>query len=167
MLSITAKKTFAVLKGTIFLLVLYLLQTGVFTHLRINDVVPLLLPAGAVAIALIRTDQSGGVWGLLAGLLCDMSVGDSPLMCTLFLGAAGLSASYLAQYFLARTFLTFIAVTGLTLILLAAVQMAPLIIFAGVNVRVLLPVAVLQTLYSLALSAAVWPLAQAMVSKRK
>jgi hypothetical protein len=163
MLSITAKKTVAVFKGLVFLLILYLLQTGVFPHLRIYGVAPLLLPAGVIVIALLKVGQSGGVWGITAGILCDMSVGDSPLMCTLFLGAAGLAASYLAQHFLARTFLTFITVTALALILLAAVQAAPLMIFARVNIRAVLPVAAAQTVYSLALSAAVWPLGQLII----
>ena len=61
----------------LILLLLYILQTDVFTHLRIGGICPLALPLAAVGFGIFDGGLKGGLWGLVAGILCDLSVGGS------------------------------------------------------------------------------------------
>ena len=130
------------------LLVCYILQTDVFTHLKISGVSPLALPLAAVGFGLFEGGLTGGLWGLAAGILCDISVGSS-LMFTILLTLFGFVSGFLSEFILARGFPSYIALCLAGLLICSALQAAPLIFFDGVKLSALVRPAIVQTLYSL------------------
>ncbi|MDR0819448.1 MAG: hypothetical protein LBN43_07755 [Oscillospiraceae bacterium] len=147
MLSVTKDKLFLALRKAFVLLILYFLQ-NLFTRLPVMGAAPLFLPAAAIAIALIADSEWSAGWGLLAGLLCDISVGDSLLMFTITLMVAGLAAGFLAEFYFSRSFVTYLIFAILTNALTLALQLIPPVFFKGIDVNLLYPVAIVQFLYS-------------------
>ena len=129
------------------LLFCYILQTDIFTHLKISGVSPLALPLAAVGFGLFEGGLTGGLWGLAAGILCDISVGGS-LMFTVLLTFFGFFSGFLSEFILARGFPSYIALCIAGLIICSALQAVPLIFFDGVRATVLVRPAAVQTLYS-------------------
>jgi hypothetical protein len=147
MLAVTRTKLISALKKLLLLFVLYFAQCA-FARLRLGGVSPLLLPAAAIGVSMFVDGQWGALWGLLAGILCDVSVGDYPLMCTLTLCAAGLAVGFLTEFFFARTFVTYLVFSLITLAVLSFEQIIPMMMFKGVAIEAVLPVVVVQMAYS-------------------
>ena len=133
---------------TVILLVLYILQADVFTHLKISGVSPLALPLAAVGFGLFEGGLTGGLWGLAAGILCDISVGGA-LMFTVLLTLFGFFSGFLSEFILARGFPSYIALCLAALVICSALQAAPLLFFDSVSASALVRPAAVQTLYSL------------------
>lgn len=142
------KKIKRILAHILFLFVLYILQTSVFTHLRLFGVFPLILPLAVVGIGLFEDGFSGGVWGIVAGLLCDMSIADSSVLFTISLAAIGFFTGFLSEFIMTRGFPTYFVLSVIVLALLAFLQMFRYLVFDDVGFKILSRVAVNQTLYS-------------------
>ena len=133
----------------LLLLLLYFLQTDVFSHLRIAGVCPLLLPLAAVGFGLFEGGLTGGLWGLLAGLLCDLSLGEGTVAFTVFLTLAGFFTGFLAEFLLSRGFPSFLLLSLAVLLLAVLLQLFPLLAAPGAPLAALGRAALIQTLYSL------------------
>jgi len=131
------------------LLVTYILQSMVFTHLPIFGAKPLLLPVAVCGVALFDGAAAGGIFGILAGILCDMSFNEPAITFTLLLTAVGVGVGLLSETILVRGFPSFLLVTLGALLVCAFVQMFPLLFFRGVPFSPLLDTGVRQTLSSL------------------
>lgn len=142
------KKIKRILAHILLLFLLYILQTSVFTHLRLFGVYPLLLPLAVVGIGLFEDGFSGGVWGIVAGLLCDISLADSRVLFTVSLAVTGFITGFLSEFILARGFPTYFILSFLVLALLSFLQMFRYLVFDHISFKVLYPVAINQTLYS-------------------
>lgn len=144
----TKKKFKRILVHILFLFVLYILQTSVFSHIRVFGVYPLILPLAVVGIGLFEGGFQGGIWGIVAGILCDLSIADSSFLFTVSLTIIGFFTGFFSEFILTRGFPTFFLISVLTLALLAFLQMFRFLFFDGVSLDVLGPVAFYQTLYS-------------------
>ena len=129
------------------MLVCYLLQSAVFSPLHVHGCAPLLLPLFAVGVGLVANAAWGGAFGLMAGILCDAALGTS-LSFTVTLTALGFFAGFLGDFVLTRGYFGFLALTVLTLIVCAGVEIFPLL-FRGAKVSALLLTALKQTAVSL------------------
>ena len=87
-----------------FLLILYVLQATVFTSLPLFGVKPLILPVAVVGVALFEGSTKGGVFGLFAGMLCDLSFNQPTVQFTLMLTVLGILAGLVCDTVLARGF---------------------------------------------------------------
>lgn len=67
---------FRYLIGFLWIIICFLLQTTLFKHLALADVVPNLLLILTVSISYIRGQKPGMLCGFLCGLLMDMMYGD-------------------------------------------------------------------------------------------
>ncbi|MCL2368420.1 MAG: hypothetical protein FWC72_05435, partial [Oscillospiraceae bacterium] len=61
------------------LAVFYVLQTTVFSRLRIFNVTPLILPMAVIGVGLFQGPTWGGGFGLAAGVLSDMAFSDTTI----------------------------------------------------------------------------------------
>lgn len=127
---------------------LYILQAMIFTHLPIFGVKPLLLPVAVMCVALFEGTAGGGAFGLFAGILCDMSFNQPAIQFTLFLTLLGLSAGYLFDTVLSTSMPAFIVCTVISLVISAAVQAFPTIVYGNADMLTVLQVMLIQTLYS-------------------
>lgn len=133
----------------VFILLLFALQAAVFSRLRIFGASPLLLPIAAVGFGLYEGGLRGGLWGLVSGVLCDVAMGDSGVLFTVFCTLAGFFAGFLSEFVLARGFPSFAMLSGVTLVLSALLQSFALLFFKNVPPLPVLRIALVQTLYSL------------------
>lgn len=138
-----------ILLHAVLLLVTYILQAFLFPHLRILAVAPVILPVIAVGAALFEGSVSGGVVGLFAGVLCDLSYNQPTIMFTILLPVLGLAVGVLTDRLLTRGFPSYLAASTVSLLLIAFVQMFRLLFVERADVLALLLTALLQTVYSL------------------
>ena len=144
----TAKKFKRGVLRALILLLLYVLQTDVFTHLRINGLCPLALPLAAVGFGIFDGGLTGGLWGLAAGILCDLSAGDS-FVFTVLLTLVGFFSGFLSEFILAKGFPSFLVLSVATLFVCSAMQAFPGVAFLGVPLTDGLVGTLIQTTYSL------------------
>lgn len=130
------------------LIVLYILQTDVFTHLQIDSVCPLLLPIAAVGFGLFEGGLRGGLWGIAAGIFCDVSAGTS-FFFTIYLCVAGFTAGFLSEFVMARGFPSFFVMNAAALTLGALLQVFPLIVYHNAPPAPLLVSMLIQAAYSM------------------
>lgn len=143
---------------TLLLVAVYVLQGVIFPYLRLNGLVPLLLPVAATGVALYEGRDIGGIVGLFAGILCDVSFNQPAGAFTVLLTLTGLIVGTLADTVILRGFVTYYLSCAAVLILAAFVQMFPLIIspFQSVPVQSLISLSIQQTIYSLILALPIW-----------
>lgn len=132
--------------GVLFLL--YVLQAMVFSRLRLFGVAPLILPLAVIGVALFEGPNWGGGFGLAAGVLCDVALGTHVLF-TILLTALGVGVGLLSEYLLSRGFPSYFLCSGAALVVIAFLQMLPLLVFWRQSPPALFEVAGIQTLYSM------------------
>lgn len=144
----TVKKLLRGVCRLLLLLILYVLQTDVFTHLTFRGVCPLLLPLAAVGFGIFDGGLTGGLWGLAAGVLCDISAGYACTF-TILLTFVGFFTGFLAEFVLARGFPSFFAVSIGTLLLAVLTELLPLLLAQRAELSLLAVSGLIRIVYSL------------------
>lgn len=132
-----------------FIIIIYILQSMVFTYIPFKGVVPVLLPIAVVGIAMFEGSARGSGYGLLAGMLCDISFNQPVLVMTVLLTIVGIVVGVLSETIMARGFPTFLLSCFAVLALTSFISMFSLLFFSGVDMTSLLMTGVNQTLYSM------------------
>lgn len=133
----------------ILLLVLFILQSMIFPHLRLMGVTPLLIPLAVVGAGLFSGTTIGGVFGICAGIVCDMTMVETSVLFTLLMAACGIITGLLGENALARGFPSFLLCSVTALLIIAAAQLFGLVAYRGVAFSAVLGVAWRQSVYSL------------------
>jgi rod shape-determining protein MreD len=136
----------------LLLLSVYILQAMVFPYLPLWGVTPVLLPMVVVGVALFEGYVTGGIFGIFAGILCDMSFNQPTIMFTLVLTGVGLLVGLMSDTVLARGFPSFLLCSILALMITAFFQMFGLLFYENVPLASLIDTALYQTLYSIIFS---------------
>ena len=142
----------------LLLVVVYVFQGVILPFMRLNGLVPLLLPIAGAGVALYEGRDTGGIVGLFAGILCDVSFNQPAGTFTVLLTLTGLIIGTLADTVILRGFVTYYLSCTTVLIISAFVQMFPLIIspFQSIPVQSLISTAIQQTIYSLIFALPIW-----------
>ena len=140
----------------LLLMIVYIFQSNIFPYLRLAGLAPLLLPIASTGVAVYEGRYAGGIMGIFAGILCDVSFNQPAGVFTVLLTLSGLLIGTLADTVIMRGFVTFYLTCAAVLALSAFVQMFPLMFFEGVPPAPLLTVAFRQTVYSLILVLPIW-----------
>jgi len=148
----------SILLHSLLLTTVYIFQGVIFPFMRLGGLVPLLLPVAATGIALYEGRYVGGISGLFAGVLCDISFNQPAGVFTVLLTLIGLIVGTLADTVILRGFVTYYISCTVVLIIAAFVQMFPLIVLPTYSIpaHVLLPTAIRQTIYTLILAFPIW-----------
>ena len=148
----------SILFHSLLLMVVYVFQGMIFPFMRLGGLVPLLLPIASTGIALYEGKNAGGVVGLFAGILCDISFNQPIGVFTVLLTLTGLVIGTLADTVILRGFVTYYISCAVVLVICAIVQMFPLLVLASNNISIfiLAPTAIQQTIYSLILAFPIW-----------
>ena len=147
---------------TLLLLIVYVLQGLVFPHLRLFGLVPLLLPIVSAGVAVYQGRVAGGVVGIFAGILCDISFNEPAGMFTFILTFTGLFIGYLADNVMVRGFTTYLISCAAVLMISAFAQMFPLMFYENIQSAPLLNMALRQTVYSLLYALPIWYFVRAL-----
>jgi len=140
----------------LLLLAAFIFQGMVFPHLRIAGLAPLLLPLVGTGIAVYEGRFGGGVAGIFAGILCDLSLNEPIGLFTVLLTFTGLFVGTLADSYITRGFASHFILCAGVLLLSAAVQMFPLIFSGRIDLQQVISTALWQTVYSLLFAFPTW-----------
>jgi len=131
-------------------------QNIILSRIPILGVRAFIAPIIVVAVGFFEGGVWGGVFGLIMGFFCDMSLNDSNVVLTVFFPLVGFAAGSLAMFFVNRRFFSFFFVSLAALALTAACQMFKFIAIADTNLLPVLITAGLQTLWSLPFTFAIY-----------
>lgn len=143
------KRIFHIAKHLLVLWLIFLLQTMVFSRMRLFGVAPLLLPLAVVSIGIFEGAHWGGLMGLYAGILSDAAFSEHTVFFTILLTALGFLAGFLVSSVLSRGFPSYLLCSLLALILIALFQLFGLLVFYRQAPLALLMVGFYQSLYSM------------------
>jgi len=146
----------------LFIMVVFVFQGMIFPYLRIAGLAPLLLPLVSTAIAVCEGRAAGGIVGIFAGILCDISLNEPVGVFTIILTFTGLTVGALADTVVQRGFVTYFLFCIGVLAISAFVQMFPLVYFGGIPPSLLMSTAIWQTVYSLVFTFPIWFFARAL-----
>ena len=146
----------SIILHALLLLTVYVFQGMIFPYLRINGLVPLLLPIVCVGVAVYEGCHTGGIVGLFAGVLCDASFNQPIGLFTILLTLAGLFVGALADTVLTRGIVTYILSCIAILVVSAFVQIFSPLFFSNAPQAPLLYISLWQTLYSLFFALPIW-----------
>ena len=138
-----------------WLLIALALQNLFLSHVPLFGVRMMFIPAVVIAIGFFEGGVWGGVLGLMAGFLCDQSYHTVALFTVLF-PVMAFGAGLLAQFFLNKKFLPYLALAAAGLIITAFCQMFRLLVTDGTELWSLLRTGFIQVLWSLPMTAAVY-----------
>ena len=140
----------------LLLMVVYLLQGVIFPYLKIFGLVPLLLPIVSTGVAVYQGRTAGGIVGIFAGILCDISFNQPTGVFTVLLTITGLFVGFLADTVIARGAATYYIACAVVLAISAFAQLFPLLFFESVSSAPLLRTALWQTVYSILFAFPIW-----------
>jgi rod shape-determining protein MreD len=140
----------------LFLIILFILQAMVFPRLAIGGIKPLIIPIAVIGVSMFEGGARGCVFGLFAGLLCDISLDSPTIAFTLLLTAAGIIMSMLTQYVMTRGFPSFLFSSVILLMLSSFAQVCSLIVYGYAGMGQLISPILKQTLYSMAFTIPVY-----------
>jgi len=146
----------SILLHALLLMIVYVFQSMIFPYMRLNGLVPLLLPIVSTGVAVYEGRDTGGVFGLFAGILCDVSFNEPSGVFTVYLTLTGLAVGALADAVMTRGLATYFISCVAVLTVATLVQMFPLLFFDGVPFPHLLTTAIEQTVYSLVFTIPIW-----------
>ncbi len=148
----TKRKNVTLIKALIlapYILLLYILQSTVFTHITLFGVKPLLLPLAAAGMALFLGSFGGGLFGLFAGILMDLACNQLTVEFTLLLTLTGLIIGLLSDTVLVQGFPSFLVCAALQLLICSAFQVLAPVILRGAPVALTAGIAADQCVYTL------------------
>lgn len=154
-----------IITHTLMLLVLFVLQSMVFSRLRVMGAAPLILPVTVVGVALSEGATWSGAFGIAAGIFCDASYMETTVFFTVLLPILGVLAGLLSELFLTQGLLSYLLCCVLTLAIIAFFQLFAFLVFRDVSPQALMITALLQTIYSLILAVPVYYFTKAVSLK--
>ena len=138
---------------TAFLLAVYMLlasflQSLLFSRLTVFGVRGFLLPAAVVAGAMYLGGVRGMVFGIFFGLLADINYPDTTVLYTLLFPVIGLMTGLAADFYVNRSFFSFIVFSVAALLFTGLVQLLAAVVISGASLLSAAWTVVLQTLVS-------------------
>lgn len=146
----------SVVLHALLLIVVYVFQSMILPSFRLYGIVPLLLPVTVTGVAVYEGRYVGGVTGIFAGILCDISFNEPTAMFTFLLTMAGLLVGTLADTVMMRGLATFLLGCLAVLAVCAFAQMFTMLFFDRVPPAPLLTTALWQTVYSAVFVFPIW-----------
>ena len=143
------------------------LQTMVLSRAVFLGAAPMFLPALAVAIGLCEGGVWGGVLGMAAGFYCDLCCADYAVLFLILFAVFGFFAGLLAEFFINRSFVSYLLLAAAALLITALVQAVPLWVFRSAAPMPLLRTALLQALWSLPLAALLYPVVRVIAVRQR
>ena len=131
------------------MVVMLTLQEAVLSRISPLGVRAMPMPALVTAVGLFEGGLWGGVFGVFAGLFCDMAGSSTTVLLTITFAVLGFLAGLVCQMLINRRFYSYMIAALAAQLLAALCQGLPVWIYHGASVLALLRTAALQSLWSL------------------
>lgn len=143
------KKLRVFLEYAVYLLLAMLLQGLLFSRLSIFGVKGFVLPAAVVAAGMFLGGVRGAVFGICLGLVTDMSYTESSFMYTIVFALIGFGAGFASEFYINKSFLVFMVMSVIAVLLSGLVQYLAAVIFGGAELVQGIVTVLLQTALSI------------------
>lgn len=141
----------------LYMVAVLFLQNMVFSNISILGVKTLFLPAACVLAGMLEGGVFGAVFGLVCGFFGDMSFAENTVLFTVIFAAAGFFGGFAATFLFNKKFWSYLLLATLSMLLTGLCQAVFAAIASGSSLWPLLPTALLQTLWSIPVAAALYP----------
>lgn len=142
-------------------------QNMLLSRLSFWGVHALVMPSLVVAIGAFEGGLWGAAFGLVTGLMCDMSTLDSTATYMVLYALLGFAAGFLTEFFINRRFFSYMLLTLAAGLITAMCQIIPLWIFHSTPLGTLLPTLLLQNIWSLPFAVPVYYAIKSISAKRR
>lgn len=153
---INLKKIRIALLYVIYLILVLFLQDTIFARVSFLGVKMLFMPAAVVAVGMYEGGFRGGLFGLLAGYLCDMTFAENTVLFTVLFPCLGFAAGVAAEFWISHTFTAYLTTAAAGLLVTGLCQMVRVLLADPGAILSALLIVLLQTLWSLPMAAAVY-----------
>ncbi len=92
----------------IFLILVQFLQDTVLARFTILGVKMMFIPAAITAVGYMEGGWRGGLYGLLAGVLCDMTYAENTVLFTVLFPCLGFAAGLAADFMMNRSYVSYL-----------------------------------------------------------
>lgn len=142
------KKLRLFLEYAVYMILVLLLQSLLFSRISIMGVKGFIIPAAAVAAGIYLGGVRGAVFGIFLGLFTDMAFSETTVMFTVLFPIVGFAAGFAAEFYINKTFFAFMAFSTAAIFVCGLVQMAAALIGGGTELGSAAMTVLLQTLLS-------------------
>jgi len=133
---------------SLLLLVLFVLQDLIVSHIRVFGVRALLIPAAVVAVGLLDGGGWGSFVGLVGGFFCDMGYTEQTVLFTVLFAAIGFFCGVLGKYLLHKGFMSYLVLFALSMALITFCQMFRFLFFTDTAPAAVYRTGLIQLVYS-------------------
>ena len=148
----TKKLRLALIYVMVLMLVQFM-QDTVLARFAIFGVKTMFVPAAITAVGFHEGGWRGGLYGLLAGVLCDMTYSENTVMFTVLFPALGFASGLAADFMLNRSYLAYLFAAAVSLLITGGVQMMQVLVRQPGALFYCLMIAVGQMLVSMPIAA--------------
>ena len=138
------------------LLAVLFVQNIILSHIPIFGVRAMIFPIVVIAIGFFEGGVWGGVFGLIMGLFCDMSLSGASILMTVLFPILGFASGMLSMFFVNKRFFSFFCICLAALLITALCQMFRFLVFTDTRSAPLFITGGLQTLWSLPFTIAIY-----------
>ena len=123
----TKKLRLALIYVMVLILVQFM-QDTVLARFAILGVKTMFVPAAITAVGFHEGGWRGGLYGLLAGVLCDMTYSENTVLFTVLFPALGFASGLAADFMLNRSYLAYLFAAAVSLLATGCVQMMQVLV---------------------------------------
>ena len=144
-----------VISFAVYMMLTLILQNMLLARIRPLGVCPMVLPAAAVAVGMFQGGVFGAVFALVMGIFADMAFVENTIMFTVLFPVIAFFTGLVSKFFINKRFVGFMGISVFALLITAIVQ-SMRVVAADAWAPVMIPVIVLQTLWSVPVAALVY-----------
>ena len=143
------KKIRAILGYAVYMMLVMLLQSLLFSKISILGAKGFIIPAAAVAAGIYLGGVRGAVFGIFLGLFTDMAFPETTVLFTVLFPMIGFGAGFASEFYINKSFFAFMIFSTAAILLTGLVQLAAALISGGTEIVAGLVTVLLQTLLSI------------------
>ncbi len=143
------------LQYALYMLLVLVFQTMLFSQLRPLGVCSMFLPAAVAAVGMFEGAIPGAVFALVLGFFADMAFVENTVAFTILFPGISFATSFISRFFINRRFFAYMVVAAVALAVTAVVQMIKTAVIDAWS-AIMIQTALFQVIWSLPLAAAVY-----------
>lgn len=140
----------------LFLILVLFLQDTVLARMTVFGVKMMFIPAAIAAVGVHEGGFRGGLFGLLAGFLCDMTFTENTVLFTLLFPAIGFAAGMAADFMMNRSYIAYLFIAAACIVVTGCIQMIRVLVLQPSAVFYCLLIVVAQMLVSMPMAAVLY-----------
>ena len=116
------KKVRMVIQYAVYMLLVMLLQSVLFSRISIFGAKGFIIPAAAVAAGIYLGGVRGAVFGIFLGLFTDMAFSETTVLFTILFPMIGFGAGFASEFYINKSFFAFMIFSVAAILLCGIVQ---------------------------------------------